>query len=199
MAERVSEHTFDYQTVRGLTPVRAEPRPDAEQVTQVLRGEPLALLERRGDWARVQTAYGYPGWIELRAIGGDPDSAWAEARVAEPLEYARTLVGTRYLWGGMTAEGIDCSGLVHMSFRAAGRVVPRDADEQEGAGEPVREGDLRPGDLISYGDDARADHVAFWLGEGRILHSTQREHVDGVVEENEPEYLVARRRRRFRL
>jgi cell wall-associated NlpC family hydrolase len=59
---------------------------------------------------------------------------------------------------------------------------------------------LRPGDLVTYGDpNGAADHVAFWLGDGRILHSTSREGADGVTEEVEPEELRARRRRTFRL
>jgi cell wall-associated NlpC family hydrolase len=86
-----------------------------------------------------------------------------------------------------------------MGFRATGRLVPRDADQQEDAGTPVDEADLRPGDLITYGDGSTADHVAFWLGNGRILHSTQREGADGVVEEQEPADLAARRRVGFRL
>jgi cell wall-associated NlpC family hydrolase len=97
----------------------------------------------------------------------------------------------------MTERGIDCSGLVHMSYRRLGRLVPRDADQQEDGGVPVADDELRPGDLITYGDDGgdRATHVAFWLGDGRILHSTQRTDVDGVVEEEEPRDLRARRRR----
>jgi cell wall-associated NlpC family hydrolase len=98
----------------------------------------------------------------------------------------------------MTREGIDCSGLVHMSFRAAGRLVPRDADQQEEAGTPVSAAELRPGDLVSYGGDS-ADHIAFWLGEGRILHATQRGGIDGVIEEDEPDELRQRRRATFRL
>jgi gamma-D-glutamyl-L-lysine dipeptidyl-peptidase len=98
----------------------------------------------------------------------------------------------------MTERGIDCSGLVHMSYRWLGRLVPRDADQQEAAGTRLEEGELEPGDLITYGEDA-ATHIAFWLGDGRILHSTEREGVDGVVEEVEPAQLRARRRRLIRL
>ena len=83
-----------------------------------------------------------------------------------------------------------------MSFRAVGRLVPRDADQQEAAGTAVS--GPRPGDLVSYGD-AAADHVAFWLGDGQILHATGREGVEAVVEEREPAELAARRRRAFRL
>jgi gamma-D-glutamyl-L-lysine dipeptidyl-peptidase len=193
MADRVSEHTFVFQP----TPLRAEPGTDAEQVSEALPGEPLELEEAREGWARVRTAYDYPGWLPEDALGGEPDAGWLRPSAAEPLEYARRLLGAPYLWGGLSERGIDCSGLVHMGFRAAGRLVPRDADQQEEAGLPVDE--LRPGDLISYGDADRADHVAFWVGEGRILHATSRDGVDAVLEEPEPDHLRARRRRTFRL
>jgi gamma-D-glutamyl-L-lysine dipeptidyl-peptidase len=194
MAGSLGEHTF----ARHLAAVRAEPSEDAEQVTQVLAGEPVTVEERAGRWARVRTAYDYPGWVQSADLGGEPDAGWLERTAIDPLEHARTLLGTRYLWGGLTAAGIDCSGLVHMSYRATGRLVPRDADQQEEAGVPVDA--PQPGDLITYGDPgARADHVAFWVGEGRILHSTQRDGIDGVVDEPEPAELQARRRRVIRL
>ncbi|HEU5216185.1 MAG TPA: C40 family peptidase [Gaiellaceae bacterium] len=195
MPESLGEHTF----ARQLAALRAEPSEDAEQVTQVLAGEPLRVLERRGDWARVETAYAYPGWIRSGDLGGERDEEWLRPRAADPVEHARTLVGTPYEWGGMTSAGIDCSGLVHMSFRACGRLVPRDADEQEEAGERLSEADLRSGDLVTYGPPAAADHIAFWVGGGRILHATGREGVDSVVEEEEPADLRARRRALVRL
>jgi len=162
--------------------LRAEPRDDAEQVTQALRGEPLEVGERRDGWALVRTAYDYPGWVREEALCGD-----------DPLSLARTFLGAPYEWGGLSAAGIDCSGLVHLAYRLAGRVVPRDSWQQEEAGAEVVE--LIAGDLVTYGAE-RADHIAFWVGDGRLLHS--RGGV-GVVEEPEPAEYLARRRRTIRL
>ena len=195
MGESLGEHTF----ARQLAPLRAEPSDDAEQVTQALAGEPLRVLEDRGDWVRVETEYAYPGWARRDDLGGEPRFDWLRPTYADPVEQARTLLGTRYEWGGMTAAGIDCSGLVHMAFRACGRLVPRDADQQEEAGESLSESELRPGDLITYGPPEGADHIAFWVGGGRILHATDRGGVDCVVEEEEPAELRTRRRALVRL
>jgi len=173
-----------------VAPVRAEPRDDAERLTELLEGEPVRVEERRDGWVRIVTAYDYPGWVRAEQLAGRP---------GDPVAEARAYLGTPYLWGGMTERGIDCSGLVHMAYRRLGKLVPRDADQQEAAGEPLSEQDLRPGDLIAYGDETATTHVAFWLGDGRILHSTQREDVNGVVEEREPEDLRAQRRRLVRL
>lgn len=177
-----------------VAPLRAEPDDAAEQVTQALRGEPLQVEERRDGWARVRTAYDYPGWVRDEALEDGAGQLPAEA-AGSPLDVARSYLGAPYLWGGLTERGIDCSGLVHMAYRRLGRLVPRDADQQEEAAIEVAE--LEPGDLVTYGEPA--DHIAFWLGEGRILHSTGREDGIGVVEEPEPEDLRARRHKLIRL
>jgi cell wall-associated NlpC family hydrolase len=86
-----------------------------------------------------------------------------------------------------------------MAFRACGRLVPRDADQQEEAGERLSESELRPGDLITYGPPEGADHIAFSVGGGRILHASGRAGVGCVVEEDEPPELRERRRALLRL
>ena len=96
----------------------------------------------------------------------------------------------------MTRARIDCSGLVHMSYRRLGRLVPRDAGQQEAAGEDGgTRPDLRPGDLVCYEGHSRSG----WERGRDILHSTQREGVNGVVEEPEPAELRRRFNRYVRL
>jgi cell wall-associated NlpC family hydrolase len=181
----------------AVAPLRLEPRDDAEQVTQALLHEPLRVEERRGQWALVLTVYEYAGWIRWDLLE-EGQGELPPPSGADPLELARRYLGAPYEWGGLTAAGIDCSGLVHIAHREAGLIVPRDAWQQERAGRPVLSGEERLGDLATYGDGAHADHVAFVLAGGAILHATARDAL-GVVEEPEPPELAARRRMVVRL
>ncbi len=174
------------------------PEVAAEQVTQLLFDEPVTLTAEDEGWALIETAYGYPGWVERDALD-DGVGSLPSRNAGDPLEIARAYVGTPYEWGGLTPRGIDCSGLVHVAYRNVGLLIPRDSWQQEEEGVPVNEAELRSGHLVSYGSDMRADHIAFWSGNGRIFHATGRDGVRAVVEEFEPEFLRARRRKFFRI
>ena len=178
----------------GVAPLHAEPHFSSEQVTQALRGEPLAVGERADGWSSVTTAYDYRGWIREEVLSAEPPGPSLPAvRDGDPVEEARAFLGAPYLWGGMSPHGIDCSGLVHMAWRRLGLLVPRDAHQQAAAGELVAE--PLYGDLAVYGADS-VTHVAFWLGGGRILHAAGGR---GVVEEEEPGSLQEIRRGFVRL
>lgn len=171
-----------------VAPVRVAPDASAEQVTQLLPGEPIEVVATEAGWARVVTAYAYPGWVVVDALEEGEGEVAADS-AGPPLEVALGYLGAPYLWGGMTEAGIDCSGLVHMSYRRLGRLVPRDARDQDAIAFPVEQ--PAPGDLAVYGDPV--DHIAFWLGDGAILHATGREGVRCVVAEPEPAPLHLRR------
>jgi probable lipoprotein NlpC len=75
----------------------------------------------------------------------------ATGTLRDVIETARSYQGTPYLYGGTTRLGLDCSGLLQVSFAEAGVVIPRSSNEQAVWGEPVKSSDLRPGDLVFFG------------------------------------------------
>lgn len=142
-----------------------------------------------------------PGDVAVLLPGGRrgrvPEGATTRpGRPVEPLEVgrvlqtARTFLGLRYLWGGLSAWGLDCSGLVHLTLRGLGRLVPRDARDQasyEGL-TTVDPGAVRPGDLWFFSRDDRVTHVGFVSdrtapdGNPLMLHAPERDG-GGLVEE----------------
>lgn len=164
-------------------------------MTQLVADEPVDVEETWNGWSRIRTAYDYPGWIREDVLVDGTGTLTGASPYVDPIEAARTYLGAPYEWGGMTGRGIDCSGLVHMAYRLTGRLVPRDAHQQEAEASAIDEDDARPGDLVCFGEPGRAHHIGFFLGDGRILHATGRDGVEAVVEE--PLENVAARPVRF--
>lgn len=157
-------------------------------LTQLLRGEPVEVVEEAGGgWARVvapwqpapEDARGYPAWVRRAHL----EDAWSDTSAPAPvidadreaiLEHARQFSGLPYLWGGTSPYGFDCSGVVHYCYRRAGVVVPRDAHAQYLAAAPVPIGEEQPGDLYFFArPDAEVHHVGFVTGKRRMLHAPE--------------------------
>ncbi|ODA92985.1 peptidase P60 [Mesorhizobium sp. SEMIA 3007] len=90
---------------------------------------------------------------------------------ADYVAVAETFLGTPYLWGGASGFGIDCSGLVQLAMRMAGKNVLRDSDMQAASiGEPLEPGPnyagLRRGDLVFW-----KGHVAAMTDAETMIHA----------------------------
>ena len=96
------------------------------------------------------------------------------------VSYAKMLLDAPYLWGGRTAMGMDCSGLVQVCARMCGLLLPRDSSQQ------VKEGELvyflqetRPGDLAFFGEeDGHITHVGIVMDNEQIIHCSGQVRID---------------------
>ena len=126
-------------------------------------------------------------------VGREPLAAARRKASGEAVaEAALMFLGTSYEWGGLTSEGIDCSGLVQAIHRRFGLLLPRNASQQEEAGHEVAVKNMQPGDLLCYGD-----HIAVALEGGEIVHSSKE--AGGVVRFEGLAKVLARDTVSFRL
>ncbi len=189
---------------RTLAPVRLAPDPGSEQVTQLMPGEPVGVVGSDHGWVRVVAPWqpssldpaGYPGWVRA----DDLRETDAEARFPQPPDQgasgedlvaaAAAHLGTPYQWGGLSGDGLDCSGLVHGVCRAAGLRVPRDAADQAAALPPVDLDEVLVGDLYFFARPGhRVHHVGLVAAPAparRMLHAPDSGPVRRVLEEDLP-------------
>ena len=102
-----------------------------------------------------------------------PRSRNADSYVQRALSYR----GVRYRRGGLSSRGMDCSGLIMRVLLDHGIRVPHSAARLYHYGKPVSKQNLLPGDLVFFWGNGRAiDHVAMYIGEGKIVHAASGRH-----------------------
>lgn len=134
----------------------------------------------------ISTRQGVPGsWINPNSNTVNTTNAVAKqstpvvstpaptsSKGQEIANYARRFVGGRYIYGGASPSGFDCSGLMYYVFRQMGITLPRTASAQARVGTPVSLNSLQPGDLVFFGSSAsNISHVAVYSGNGKIIHA----------------------------
>jgi len=105
-------------------------------------------------------------------------------------KYAIGLLGTKYIFGGTSINGIDCSSFVQHVFELAGFKLPRTAREQARYGYFVRKENLKPGDLLFFATYARfPSHVGIYIGDGKMIHASSKGGRVEVTNINEDRYV----------
>lgn len=104
----------------------------------------------------------------------DPDPPAPSGGAAAAIAFARAQIGEPYRWGAAGPNAWDCSGLTMKAWAAGGKSLPHYSVAQYEQSTPIRASQLRPGDLVFWGDSASPSsifHVALYIGNGRILHA----------------------------
>jgi cell wall-associated NlpC family hydrolase len=93
----------------------------------------------------------------------------------EFIRYAKYFKGGKYVWGGTSPEGFDCSGYVQYLYHKVHIDLPRTAWAQYQKGTPVEKSDLKKGDLLFFLTDKSrgipVTHVGIYLGNGEFIHA----------------------------
>lgn len=171
--------------------VYSAPDRRSQTVSDIVSGCRLRLLADEGDFFRVAYPDGRTGFVHRD--DGQPEHQWRSQLRQDAtalISTAFTLMGIPYLWAGMSAKGMDCSGFVRTVFFLHDIVLPRDASQMALVGERVDVSAgydaLQSGDLLFFGRKAtdtrpeRVIHVAIYLGGKRFIHSLGSVHVGSL-------------------
>lgn len=190
-----------------------DPDLHGETVSDLVSGNVLRLIGIEGDYFKVSYPDKRIGYV-LREESKEY-ATWLNSR--EPsadnfIKVANSMKGIPYVWGGTSAKGVDCSGLISTVMKLHGLLILRDASQQATVGLPVDISsgykNLKEGDLMFFGkaEDRSKNqkenirHVGFYLGNNKFIHASDYTRVSSLDpkdkeydEGNAKEFVKARR------
>jgi len=141
-------------------------------------GTKLSVIGVSGNWLKVMTGTGQTGFMSSDYIKYSNAQKLAISQaltVGEQLvNTAKQYLGVKYVWGGMSPSGFDCSGFVNYVYKQHGYSMYRVAqDIYNNDGTWVSKENLRVGDLVFFGYSAyNITHVGMYIGDGQFIHSS---------------------------
>lgn len=163
--------------------VREQPSTDSGVMTQVPAGEELEFVADLGEWLQVsidgEDAYVASEYATVEEKLGTAitmtellyGQGVSDVRV-DLVEYAKQFLGNPYVWGGTSlTKGADCSGFVLSVFKKYGISLSHSSQAQSREGSKIDMSDLKPGDLVFYGNSS-INHVAIYIGGGQVIHAS---------------------------
>lgn len=147
-------------------------------LSQAAEGQTYEVVESSKDgWLKIRTPDG-EGYIQsnlatmIEKTQEKVDKSVVQRQ--QVVDYALQFVGGRYVYGGVNPNtGVDCSGFTrYVLNNAAGITLSHNARSQSGEGRIVSYEEARPGDLVFYGSGRSINHVALYMGGGRVVHAS---------------------------
>jgi cell wall-associated NlpC family hydrolase len=168
--------------------VRDYPDLYTSQVIDCLKKDVKVYIKSQcDDWYKVNTSDKVIGWvnkglIEISTLRTLIPTEKPKERPKEviPLgkqitDYAKKFLGVKYVWGGSSPSGFDCSGYVKYVYSKFGIYLERVAADQARQGTKVKIANLKYGDLVFFdtnGGHSYINHVGIYIGDGELIEAS---------------------------
>ena len=174
--------------------VRAEKSTEAAVLSQVGNSEAFTVNSIADGWVEISVddSVGYISQDYVTVAQALPTAKTIEQVKygdgvsdvrASVVSYALQFVGNRYVWGGTSLEkGVDCSGFTMRILGKYGISLPHSSKAQPSYGTKISASEAKPGDLFFYGSGRSISHVAIYIGNGQIVHASNKR--DGIKVSN---------------
>lgn len=174
--------------------VRAEKSTEAAVLSQVGNSEAFTVNSVADGWVEISVddSVGYISHDYVTLAQALPTAKTIEQVKygdgvsdvrASVVSYALQFVGNRYVWGGTSLEkGVDCSGFTMRILGKYGISLPHSSRAQPSYGTKISASEAKPGDLFFYGSGRSISHVAIYIGNGQIVHASNKR--DGIKVSN---------------
>ena len=203
--ETSTENTAEVKNQTGVVTasalnVRAGAGTGYDKIDVVMRNEAITIIGQANDWYNIVTSSGTKGWVHTSYVsvssyqqnvatrGGNSAPRQEEKDVLELrtdiVEEAKKYLGVKYVYGGSSPSGFDCSGLIWYVFKNHGINLNRVAADQAKQGTWVAKENLVAGDLVFFdtrGTGSYINHVGIYIGNGNFIHASSGSSARCVV------------------
>lgn len=175
--------------------VRSNPGSGYQSIGHLVLNDKAYILGLRDGWYRIRfgstTGYIRSDYVALTEVPYENAASSREPQYYtggqaitpdDPgqsiIDSARRYLGVPYVWGGTTAKGFDCSGLVQVVFAENGISLPRTSSQQYSVGTWVTKANLKKGDLLFFNTSGSGvSHVGIYAGNGQFIHCSSSKGV----------------------
>ncbi len=159
------------KVLQGPLNIRTGPSTDYDKVGQLSVGRTAEVVDVLDGWYQIETGYVCGDYVK------EVDAAEAQnsTKGQEIADYALQFLGYRYVYGGSSPSGFDCSGFTSYVYKQFGYKLNRSASDQLDNGVAVSRSELQPGDLVIFkkgSSSKRASHVGLYIGNNQFIHAS---------------------------
>lgn len=158
------------KVLQGPLNIRTGPSTDYDRVGQLSVGRTAKVLDVLDGWYQIESGYVCGDYVKEV----DESEVQNAGKGQEIADYALQFLGYRYVYGGSSPSGFDCSGFTSYVYKQFGYSLYRSASDQLKNGVSVSRGELQPGDLVLFRKNTSrpASHVGIYIGNNQFIHAS---------------------------